>query len=296
MSKKPLQRSTSCEFDYLGLDRLRERYQRTASRFIRLPTTEIHCIDEGIEQQMPPVVVLSAQWLGATAYDAFGRKIAGSTRIIRLDLPGHGLSSPIDDGDYSAAAYARITIAAVEALGLDRAVLIGHSHSGIPAVIAALDGQPTIAGLVLATSSGLPRAATSPASSVNEREAGTPDWYRWKLETLILKSHPPQWREKLAAETRDYNELVGRSAEAAQRARQFDATLMTSILPRLSLPGLVLWSEKSTYLPPAMGDTVTRSWTGAGQCTVIPGSGHLLIADAPAEAAEHVLGFLKDIK
>ena len=187
-------------------------------------------------------------------------------------------------------------MAAIVALGLERAVLIGHSHSGIPAVIAALDGQPIITGLVLATSSGLPRAGASSASSVNEPEAGTPDWYRWKLETLILKPHPPQWREKLAAETRDYNELVGRSSEATQRARQFDPTLLNSILPRLTLPGLVLWSEHSTYLPPAMGDTVARSWTRAGECTVIPGSGHLLIADAPAEVAECVLGFLKGMK
>ena len=115
-------------------------------------------------------------------------------------------------------------------------------------------------------------------------------------DALILKDHPPAWRETLAAETRDYNELSGRDEEGRLRAGAFDPALLTAILPRLAMPGLVLWSERSTYLPPELGDRITQAWPGSGECQVIPGSGHLLVADAPAETAEYVLDFLKGKK
>ena len=139
MREKPLQKRTLAAFDFLALGRLRERHAQSASRFIRLPSSELHYIDEGTARDLPPVVLLSAQWLGATAYDAFADRLTGSTRVVRLDLPGHGLSEPFADADYSAGAYARVTNAALDALALRDAVLIGQSHSGISAALAAID-------------------------------------------------------------------------------------------------------------------------------------------------------------
>jgi pimeloyl-ACP methyl ester carboxylesterase len=280
-------------FDSDGLQRLRAQYQQPASRYLDLGNVEVHLIDEGGEAGQPMVLLLSAQWLAATAYDQFAAGLRGAARVVRLDLPGHGLTGPFADGDYSAHGYARLVAAVIARLGPDRVVLLGHSHSGIAAALVAAEMQTRLAGLVLATSSGMPRdhPAAGPAAAMDD---GPHDlgWYRGKLDVLLRLPHPAAWLERLAVETRDCNELPGRAAEARARARAFDASVLPATLPRLTSPGLVLWSAHSTYLPPETGDRIASLWPAGGPCRVVPGSGHLLVADAQAEMAAAITGFL----
>lgn len=64
---------------------------------------------------------------------------AESRRAIAIDLPGHGLSSPIEGGDVTARIAARVK-AAIEQLASGPVHLIGHSFGGAVAVaVAALD-------------------------------------------------------------------------------------------------------------------------------------------------------------
>lgn len=288
-------------FDMDGLQQLRARHRRPASRFLDIGGVDVHLIDEGGGGKplggQPVILLLSAQWLAATAYDRFAARLCGMARVVRLDMPGHGLTGPFADGDYSAHAYARLVSAVIAGLGLARVVLVGHSHSGIAAALVALDPQNRVTGLVLATSSGMPRAATAGSSRAGAM-AGDLDsahdlaWYREKLDALLPSPHPAAWREQLDAETLACNELPGRSAETQARAAALDTSVLPAALAQLTLPGLVLWSERSTYLPPETGDRIVGLWPAAGKCHVLPGSGHLLVADAQDEVASAIAAFL----
>lgn len=70
-------------------------------------------------------------------------------RAVALDLRGHGRSEPPRDGDFSLEGLAEDVLAVADALGLDRFVLVAHSHgTAVAAVLASL--QPArLAGLVL---------------------------------------------------------------------------------------------------------------------------------------------------
>ena len=68
-------------------------------------------------------------------------------RVIALDLPGHGKSTA--PGRNTLDAYARDVAALLDALALDRAVIVGHSMGGGVAQLLALDWPERIAGLVL---------------------------------------------------------------------------------------------------------------------------------------------------
>ncbi len=70
-------------------------------------------------------------------------------RAVALDLRGHGESEPPRDGDFSLEALAEDVLAVADALGLDRFVLVAHSHgTAVGAVLAALH-PARLAGLVL---------------------------------------------------------------------------------------------------------------------------------------------------
>jgi pimeloyl-ACP methyl ester carboxylesterase len=84
-------------------------------------------------------------WDGQMAY------FAAKHRVVALDLAGHGQSGG-ERKDWTIAAFGQDVVSVVEALGLKRVVLIGHSLGG-PAVLEAARRMPgRVAGLVLVDS------------------------------------------------------------------------------------------------------------------------------------------------
>ena len=84
-------------------------------------------------------------WDGPMAY------FAAKHRVVALDLAGYGQSGR-GRNDWTMAAFGQDVVSVVEALGLKRVVLIGHSLGG-PAVLEAARRMPgRVAGLVLVDS------------------------------------------------------------------------------------------------------------------------------------------------
>ncbi|HEY7461427.1 MAG TPA: alpha/beta hydrolase [Gemmatimonadota bacterium] len=120
-------------------------------------------------------------------------------RAVALDLRGHGGSSPPRDGDYSIPAMARDVAAVTEALGLERAVLVGHSFGGLVALEFAGLRPERVAGLLLADPSGdarqVPREQVEPffaALRGDAYEATITDYWR-----SILKDAAPGVAERV---------------------------------------------------------------------------------------------------
>lgn len=81
-------------------------------------------------------------WDGQVAH------FAAEHRVVALDLAGHGQSG-VGRKDWTMAAFGQDVVSVVEALGLKRVVLIGHSIGG-PVVLEAARRMPgRVAGLVL---------------------------------------------------------------------------------------------------------------------------------------------------
>lgn len=68
-------------------------------------------------------------------------------RAVALDLPGHGRSDP--PGRTSVEAYRDVIVGLLDALGLERAVIVGHSMGGAIAQTLALSHPDRVAGLGL---------------------------------------------------------------------------------------------------------------------------------------------------
>jgi pimeloyl-ACP methyl ester carboxylesterase len=71
----------------------------------------------------------------------------GGANVYALDLPGHGRSEGV--GRSSIAAYRDFLLAFLVALGLDKAVVVGHSMGGAIALDFALHYPDRLAGLIL---------------------------------------------------------------------------------------------------------------------------------------------------
>ena len=88
--------------------------------------------------------------------------------VVAVDLRGHGRSEAPAAGDYAVESLAADIAAVVDALGLGRFVLVGHSMGGA-AALAYADAHPErVAGLVLVGTPG----KSSPEVGLTYRPGG----------------------------------------------------------------------------------------------------------------------------
>ncbi len=112
-----------------------------------------------------PVVFLHSLGGNATQWSAQLEHLRPGRRAVALDWRGHGRSGAPPDGEYSVSAAAADVEGAVERLGLERFVLVGHSGGGAVALDYAGTHPERVAGLLLVDPPG--DAREMPAEQVD---------------------------------------------------------------------------------------------------------------------------------
>ncbi len=271
---------------FLSRKALEKTYARPRSRFDTVRGVRLHALDEG-PADGPVVVTLPAQWTGFSQWDDWAPLMTDRYRVIRLDLPGHGLSDRMDMNDYSIDAYVRLLAAWADQIGLDRFFLVGTSFSGAVAFKYAAQAGDRLRGLILANASGMPRGAPPPNPPppglilpLIWKHVRPPAFIRWKLGQVI------QDQSRITpARLREYTEMNnarGRIREAAARMRDYRSGDPLPILAEITAPTLVQWATHTTYLPTVEADKFVAALVKARPRKIIyPGVGHLIIEDAP---------------
>ena len=86
-------------------------------------------------------------------WDRLAGPLSQRGRAIRFDQRGHG-ESEAPPGPYRRRDLARDAVGLLDALGISRAILVGHSMGGIVAMATALAYPDRVAGLVLIDARG----------------------------------------------------------------------------------------------------------------------------------------------
>jgi 4,5:9,10-diseco-3-hydroxy-5,9,17-trioxoandrosta-1(10),2-diene-4-oate hydrolase len=109
--------------------------------------------DEG---EGPAVVCLHAIGHGAGDFARLRQQLRSRYRVVALDWPGQGNSSE-DHIPASAARYTDLLMRFLDALAIERAVLLGNSIGGAAAIRCAAAHPERVRGLILANPGGLDR-------------------------------------------------------------------------------------------------------------------------------------------
>lgn len=150
-----------------------------------------------------PVVFLHSLAGCAAQWTAQLEHLRPQRRAIALELRGHGRSGPPADDDYGIPAYVADVDAAVDALGLERFALVGHSMGAAVAAAYAAGNPDRAAGLLL-------------VDGAQAREEPTPDEAAWldalrgdrypelieAFWTTILTGSRPSVRDRVLADLR----------------------------------------------------------------------------------------------
>jgi pimeloyl-ACP methyl ester carboxylesterase len=233
---------------------------------------------------MPPLVLLHGAGGDASLWAAQEERFRGEARVLRVELPGHGESGGV--GETTVPAYAGWVEEAVRAAaGSDRYVLAGHSMGGAVALQMAVNGSEGLAGVVLVATGA--RLAVAPAVFRLIREE-----FEGFLQTIdraaLGPDAPPEVREAVASALRRCPpEVVHGDFTACDR---FD---VRERLGDVRVPALVVCGEEDRLAPLSLSESLATGIPGAGLLRV-PGAGHLVMLERPAEVNEGMAAFLHE--
>lgn len=206
------------------------------------------------------------------------------TRVIALDLPGHGKSA--GPGRSDTRAYAEDVCHLLNALAIDRAIIAGHSMGGAIAQQIAWGWPDRVAGLVLiGTGSKLPVDPTLPRRIVDEPQQ-TIDWImEWAWSNASPADLKALGRQRLAA----VPTAILRDDYLACQA--FD---MRDQLDQIAAPTLVQGATGDRMVPLkfsiTLGERIPRA-----RLVVIEEAGHMFPLEKPAQVARAILDWLPEV-
>ncbi|HET8538787.1 MAG TPA: alpha/beta fold hydrolase [Anaeromyxobacter sp.] len=227
-----------------------------------------------------PVVLVHGWSLSSAAFADELAALARSRRAIAPDLRGHGRSAA-PRAPFGLADLARDLAALVEALALDRAVLVGWSLGAQVALAAAPLVRARLAGLVLV--SGTPRFAEGegwphglPARSVEGLAARV----RRDAPRAVARFFDGMFVEgELDAAARARAEAIRAAVAPADPAALLcglDVLAREDLrgaLPSLDLPVLLVHGDRDPVCPPGASRAMAAAIPGA-RLALLPGAGH----------------------
>lgn len=199
--------------------------------------------------------------------------------VLVPDLPGHGRSGgkPCP----GIAAYAGWLAAFLEAVGLEQAIVCGHSMGGAVALALGLGGWSGLAGLVL--------VATGARLKVGP----------WFLASLSAGTYPegfldwlygPQAGEELRQAAVRELEVTDPSLFLADFSA-CDGFDCRQELGRISVPALVIVGSEDRMTPVEYSSYLAGDLREA-RLVVVPGAGHMVMLEKPQETNQALDGFL----
>ena len=127
-----------------------ERRYPAIGRLVPVTGGRLHVIDREPAEPAGPLPVVLLHGASGNARDmmaALGDRVGRVRRVIAIDRPGHGWSDrPGGRSDAAPARQATLIREALSAMGVHRAVVVGHSWSGALATRLALDAPRSRGG------------------------------------------------------------------------------------------------------------------------------------------------------
>jgi pimeloyl-ACP methyl ester carboxylesterase len=254
----------------------------------------------------PPLILLHGAGDNALDWRWVMPTLAATHRVYAPDLPGSP-DSARPPADYSPAFFGRFVAGFLDALGIERAAMVGNSLGGLVALRVALSEPARVAALVLVDSAGLGPEVNPAFTTVNVPglgEAAMPFWrtpigahQRAWGRTALLFAHPPrsvprEWlaEQRRLAQSPGYLEAHLTALRALVRPIG-QREVLVERLPSLKVPTLVVWGERDRVFPERQArEAVVRLQEGS--LALIPDCGHMPHVECPERFLAALDGFL----
>jgi pimeloyl-ACP methyl ester carboxylesterase len=256
-------------------------------------TVDDATIDVATDGKGEAIVLIHGFPMTRDIWDAQAEKLAKHMLVIRPDLRGMGRSS-VPDGPYLMEVLAGDIAAVLDAHGIERATLVGHSLGGYVALAFCRMYSERVAQLALVCSR---LAADSPEIAHNREELAARAEREDRID-VVVNAYVPRLFARATLESR--SPLVNLAREIASKNTARGAAAMLrgmaqrvdsyDIAEDLEMPVLIVAGGADQVNDPAEAEEMRRAFP-LGLLQILGGSGHLPMLEQPDALTEHLLRF-----
>jgi len=272
---------------------LEARYLDDSSKFLNLNGVRIHYRDQG---EGPTLLLIHANFSNLIDWDPVVEELIDSHRVIRFDMPSHGLTGPDPSGDYSLARTVEITERFVDALGLEQFSIGGTSLGGTVSLHYSSKHPDRVEQLVL----------LSPGALEGREQArrGVPESAR-VLEIILPRALPEFMLRSAWGQTSEVpDEMIdrwhdmwlreGQRAAQLDRLSQYNSGDLEGVAADIKAPTLLLWGEANPQAKVDQAYELEEMLTGVDSLRMIiyPGVGHMAYQEAGTRIGRDIRAWL----
>ena len=251
----------------------------------------------------PPLTIVHGLGGAAVNFTRLGPILARKRRVLIPDLPGHGLSEPLERVD-GLTTYSRHVQKVAELEGMLPGALLGYSMGGVVALRLAVEEPDKVTALALVAPAGIVSttrraeiwlavtAALRPAQVMTrfrDTFARRPR-LRWLPFGLWGAADPPALEPDSVL---GFLEGPSQHTDVGSAARALFGDDPRPDLDRVRCPALLIWGSRDRLVPLRDGFEYARRLRAP--IRVLPAAGHLVVGELPEACAAALEGFLDGV-
>lgn len=283
----------------IPVDRLKEKYGTEADRYMAYRGMQVRYRDEG---SGPVLVLLHGVCSSLETWDGWKRNLGENYRIIRIDIPGFGMTGPAPDkSQYTREQAVAFLNDFMGLLGVEKFSLAGNSLGGYIAWNYALDYPDRVTRLILIDPVGynqkLP-GLLALASNPVMRPSARSMMPRGLLKKAVYQVYGDKSKVTPAVVERYYDFAMREGNKRsyvdvfAEIRRQNDSPDLSNAIPNISVPTLVMWGTKDEWIPFTYFESWRRDLPSA-RFIAYEGAGHVPMEELPEKTSADAKRFLE---
>jgi len=284
----------------LEKEALIEKYSNEQSKFIPVNGMQVHYRDEGAGEL---VLLIHGTASSLHTWDQWTQQLKTDYRVVRLDLPGFGLTGPHPQNKYEVQDDVQFIRNFLQALimndGQNQLHLVGNSLGGRIAWQYSLSFPEQVKSLTLMDALGYPQEQWPPAIEMAQ----------WPVLDKIVANFSPRFmfedglKEVYFDDALVNSQLVDRYFQLANfpgnmaafpKRVQAKLDTQSENIKDISVPTLIQWGARDEYFPVARAYDFKRDIKGA-QLKVYTDIGHLPMEETPQQSVQDFRLFIADL-
>lgn len=276
----------------ISVDELKLTYAKSPSQFLKLNGMDVHYRIEGEGQ---PLVLIHGTASSLHTWDDWTDILKDNFKVIRLDMPGFGLTGPHPERKYALTDYSDLLNQFLKNLEIDSLYLAGNSLGGSIAWQYSLDYPEQVKKLILIDAAGFPKEQIPKIFTL----AQDPFWapvLRWVTPKFLIADN---LREVYHDDAKVNKALITRYHKMSLRAGNRDAFIdrakltfadQTDQLQMIRCPTLIQWGKYDNWIPLEDGEAFNRLIPKSQ--LIIYEAGHVPMEEIPEQTALDAYNFL----
>lgn len=279
---------------------LEAKYAKAPSQFIVLPDgARAHVRDQG-PKTAPVLVLVHGSNASLFTWVPWVNRLDKDFRVVTLDMPGHGLTGAVPNGDYSQEGMVKFTLEVADKLHLAKFAIGGNSMGGGVAARFAEEHPDRVTKLILVDAAGMP-VASGDKVPLAFRIARTPVLNNMMLyitpRSIVTEGlndaiiHKEIIDDHMVDLYWDFARMEGTRAATLKRFTLPVTNDVATDIAKIKAPTLILWGEQDHLIPVAAAHKFNAAIPGS-KLFIYPATGHIPMEEVPDESANAVRAFL----